>query len=108
MAPNWVFDVHGNKVGSMSFPWRITDYIREFYFAKTPIAIGNRSSKPWREKKMSRKPAAKRSASEVVVDHWLAPKRVRVEDAAVDGQVSAEDAYPSPESMDEDDFDRDS
>jgi hypothetical protein len=64
MVPTWVVDVHGNKVGSRSDPWRITDYIREFYKAKSPIAIRNRLSKPLREEMMTQKPEIKRSASD--------------------------------------------
>jgi hypothetical protein len=55
LAPAWIFDIHGNKVGSKSFPWRVTEYISAFYMVKNPIATRNRIRIARREKKMSRK-----------------------------------------------------
>jgi hypothetical protein len=58
LAPAWIFDIHGNKAGSKSYPWRVTDYISAFYMVKNPIAMRNRLPMSKRVKAMSWKPGA--------------------------------------------------
>lgn len=104
MAPSWVFDNEGNKVGSMSYPWRTTDYITEFYKAKNAVPSWNCLCKPLREETMTWEPAFKWRASEVDIDLGAAPKRVKLRDEAVYGQVKVKDSHPTPESLCGDEF----
>ena len=46
LAPAWVFDISGDKVGSKPSPRSVTDYVVTFYIVKNPVAMSNRLSMP--------------------------------------------------------------
>ena len=91
IAPAWVFDVQGKKVGAKPHPYRITDYVTQFYIAKNPIAMGNRFGTSLSENAMSPEPAIKR---EVEDEQEPASKELEWEDEAVKTEASVEHVQP--------------
>ncbi|KAK3705474.1 hypothetical protein LTR37_013291 [Vermiconidia calcicola] len=78
MAPAWIFDVNGNKVGARTRPWRVSDYICEYYRAKNAIAT---SSKPC----ASRTNVISARKRKLVHEDDRAPKKPKIEEGQVLG-----------------------
>lgn len=83
LAPAWVFDIEGKKIGSQARPWRVTDYVVAYYMARNPVAKRNRVSKMARVKRMSRKPGEayreERVAKRLRLEKWVEGAAVKIE-----------------------------
>lgn len=60
IVPTWIYSVRGDKIGTRTRPYRLSDYVTALYFAKSPRAIRSRiqsssllSSLPNRKRKAS-------------------------------------------------------
>lgn len=43
MAPAWLYDLQGNKIGTRTWPWRLSDYVVALGLAKNPQALQYRN-----------------------------------------------------------------
>ncbi|KAK3715875.1 hypothetical protein LTR37_006858 [Vermiconidia calcicola] len=80
MAPAWIFDTNGNKVGARTKPWRVSDYICDYYRAKNLVAT---SSKPC----ASRTNATSARKRRIVHEDDRALKKPKIEEGQVLGIV---------------------
>ena len=92
IAPAWVFDVQGKKVGAKPHPYRITDHVTQFYIAKNPIAMGGRFDTSLSERAMSAEPAIKREVEDD--EQRPASKELDRGDEAVKTEAGVEDGKP--------------
>ena len=42
LAPVWIYDLEGKKIGTRTRPWSLSDYIAAWYRVKNPNAMKNR------------------------------------------------------------------
>ena len=89
IAPAWIYNLQGDKIGTRARPWRLSDYVVALGLARNPIAVRSRITT---SKIQSTSTSRKRKAEDNAVQ---ASKRCKAERAIPESSKVASADYKS-------------